>query len=202
MKLVTKFLISAAVFLQFGFVLAGPPPQELVQDTSDRMVSAIEAQHDAIQNDPQVLYSLVEEIILPNFDFERMSSWVLGKHWRSATDQQKMQFTQEFRTLLIRTYATAMGEYSGQKIKYLPVKGSAEADEVDVRTEIEQPGGPSIPITYNLFQNQTGDWKVQDVVIDNTSLVANYRSSFSSQIKRDGLDALIDKLAERNQQKA
>ncbi len=178
-----------------------PSAQELVQQTSERMITAINAEHDTIKQNPERLYALVEEIVLPHFDFRRMSSWVLGKHWRGATEEQKEQFTREFRTLLVRTYATAMSEYSGQKIAYLPVKAAPDATEVTVRTEIEQPGSPSIPISYNLFLKE-GTWKVQDVVIDNTSLVANYRSSFSSEVKRDGLDALISKLAARNQHKA
>lgn len=180
--------------------MANPSAQELVQQTSERMISAINAEHDAIKQNPERLYALVEEIILPHFDFERMSSWVLGKHWRGASAEQREQFTREFRTLLVRTYATAMAEYSGQKITFLPVKASPDASEVTVRTEIEQPGSTPIPINYDLFLKD-GVWKVQDMVIDNTSLVANYRSSFSSDIRRDGLDALISKLTARNQHK-
>jgi phospholipid transport system substrate-binding protein len=201
MHYATKIVTAALLLLNSAWVLAAPSAQELVQQTSDRMITAIKAERDIIKENPERLFALVEEIILPHFDFERMSSWVLGKHWRSATAEQKTQFTQEFRTLLVRTYATAMGEYSDQNITYLPVKAAPDATDVTVKTEIEQPGGPAIPITYNLFLKD-GNWKVQDVVIDNTSLVANYRSSFSSEIKRDGLDALISKLAARNQQKA
>lgn len=201
MHYATKLALATLLLLNSAWTLAAPSAQELVQQTSERMITAIKAERDVINENPARLYALVDEIILPHFDFERMSSWVLGKHWRGATPEQKTQFTQEFRTLLVRTYATAMGEYSDQKIAYLPVQAASDATDVTVRTEIEQPGGPSIPISYNLFLND-GNWKVQDVVIDNTSLVANYRSSFSSEIKRDGLDALISKLAARNQQKA
>ena len=195
-----KAIVATLFFLNSTWALANTSAQDLVKDTSDQMISAIEAEHDTINEKPEHLYALVEKIVLPHFDFERMSGRVLGKYWRSASDQQKMQFTQEFRTLLIRTYATAMAEYSGQKISYLPLKDVPDATEVTVRTEVEQPGGSPIPISYNLYQ-KNGDWKVQDVIIDNTSLVANYRSSFASEISRDGLDALISKLAARNQQK-
>ncbi|MEO5573813.1 MAG: ABC transporter substrate-binding protein [Gammaproteobacteria bacterium] len=196
----TKIIAAALLLFNSAWVLAAPSAQELVQQTADRMIAAIKSERAVINENPEHLYALVDEIILPHFDFERMSSWVLGKHWRAATPEQRTHFTQEFRTLLVRTYATAMGEYSDQKITYPPMKAAPDATEVTVRSEIEQPGGPSIPINYNLFL-KNGNWKVQDVVIDNTSLVANYRSSFSSEIRRDGLDALIDKLAARNQQK-
>lgn len=195
-----KAFVATLFFLNSAWAFANPSAQDLVEDTSDRMISAIESEHDTLKENPERLYALVEKIVLPHFDFERMSGRVLGKYWRSASTAQKTKFTQEFRTLLIRTYATAMAEYSGQKIIYLPLKDTADATEVTVRTEIEQPGGPSIPISYNLYQ-KNGNWKVQDVIIDNTSLVANYRSSFASEISRGGLDALISKLAERNQQK-
>lgn len=174
-------------------------PLELVQQTAERMLSALETNKDVIANDPTRIYALVDEIAVPHFDFERMSSWVLGKHWRTASPEQRALFTEQFRALLIRTYATAMAEYSGQKINYLPFKADPAATEVTVKTEIEQPGGPSIPINYSLFQNN-GEWKVYDVIIDNTSLVANYRSSFASEIRNGGLDALIAKLAARTQQ--
>jgi phospholipid transport system substrate-binding protein len=129
-----------------------------------------------------------------------MSQLVLGKNWRTATPEEQRQFVEEFRLLLVRTYATAMLKYSDQKISYLPYRGKPGEGEVIVQTEIEQPGGPPIPIDYSLHR-KGGDWKVFDVKIDNVSLVVNYRGTFAGEIRSSGgVGALIGKLRERNQQ--
>lgn len=199
MRYISKILIAALFTLySLGAAAAASEALDLVQQTSERMLSALEAEKGAIQADRSRVYALVEEVAAPHFDFERMSSWVLGKHWRTATPEQKARFIQEFRNLLVRTYGTAMAEYSGQKINFLPLKAAPDATDVSVGTVIEQPGGPPIQVNYSLYEKD-GGWKVYDVVIENTSLVTNYRSSFASEIKNGGLDALIDKLAARSQ---
>jgi phospholipid transport system substrate-binding protein len=126
-----------------------------------------------------------------------MSRSVLGKHWLNATEKQREAFVHEFRVLLVRTYSTALLEYHDQSIEYLPLRGEAGATDVTVRTEVRRSNGPSIPISYDLYFSN-GQWLVYDVNIDRVSLVANYRSSFSTQIRRDGLDSLLEQLNKRN----
>ena len=114
-----------------------------------------------------------------------------------TSDEQREEFINEFRMLLIRTYSTALLEYSNQTIDYLPVRAAPEATDVTVRTQIKRADGPSIPISYDLYNND-GHWFVYDVTIDHVSLVSNYRSSFASQMRRRGFDALISQLQSRN----
>ncbi len=191
------FMVGLAL-LAGGNVLAAVSPQELVQRTAEEMLTKLRAEKQVIERHPERIYELVNQIVLPHFDFERMSSWVLGKHWRAATPAQKERFTTEFRTLLVRTYAKSLSAYTDSKISYLPMRPSPQEDQVKVRTEVDQPGGFPIPIDYEL-RRQGDDWKVIDVTIDGVSLVTNYRSTFASQIRQDGLDKLITVLAERNQ---
>lgn len=202
MKFATKTLLTVLLTLAAATAgrAAADDAQTMVHQASDRMIAALKAERAAIKADPTRIYPLVEDIVLPHFDFERMSSWVLGRHWRTASDAQRKQFVQEFRMLLVRTYATAMAEYRDQEIVYLPLKAEAGADDVNVKSEVRNPGGPPIPVSYSVYLNNN-EWKVYDVTIDGVSLVANYRTTFSSEIKQSGLDALIDKLAKRNQQK-
>lgn len=174
-------------------------PQELVESTASLVLGKLKEQRELLQKEPTRIYGLVNEYIVPHFDFERMSSWVLGKYWRRATPEQKARFTEEFKTLLVRTYASSLLEYVDQDITYLPLRGNPASGEVTVRSEIQQPGGFPIPVTYDLYKPD-GAWKVYDVAIDNVSLVANYRTSFARKIRQDGLDALISQLAERNRQ--
>jgi phospholipid transport system substrate-binding protein len=172
-------------------------PETLVRQTSDRMLVVLKEQHDLIQAEPERLYGLVDDIVLPHFDFERMARWVLGKHWKRASPDQQQRFVNEFRTLLVRTYGTALLEYRDQQIKFLPLRMTAGSEDVTVRTEVAQSGGVPIPISYSMFHREDG-WKVYDVTIDGISLVSNYRSSFSSEIKDQGMDKLIQRLVERN----
>jgi phospholipid transport system substrate-binding protein len=178
---------------------AGMSAYDLVRQTSDRMIAALKDKGDDIHQNPKLIYDLVDEIILPHFDFERMSQLVLGKYWRRINTDQREKFTNEFRILLIRTYATAMSEYSTQEIVFLPFRNNADANDAKVKTEVEQQGGFPIPIDYSLYLKQ-GEWKVYDVSIDDVSLVVNYRTSFAAEIKQSGITELLKKLRERNQQ--
>ena len=172
-------------------------PLDVVRDTSTRMLLALQNEHSRIAQDSERLYELVTEIVLPYFDFQRMSQWVLGRNWRTATTQQRERFVEQFRLLLVRTYGRALSEYADEKISYLPFDAGSEADRVTVRTEIEQPGGTPIPIFYSMYQSGNG-WKVYDVAVSGVSLVTNYRSSFGSIIRKDGMDSLIEQLGNRN----
>lgn len=173
-----------------------PPGQVVVRNTTARMLEALRRDREEISAHPARIYNLVADIILPHFDFDRMSRRVLGKHWRRASRAQRERFVQEFRTLLVRTYATALSEYRDQNIRYLKPRARDDT-ELTVRTQIEQQGGPPIPIDYQLYRT-ADSWKVYDVVIDGVSLVVNYRSSFSAEIRKGGIDGLIARLAEHN----
>jgi phospholipid transport system substrate-binding protein len=200
-----KYIHPIAAALLLAVALACAPvlraasnitPLELVQDTSSRMLAALKDEQEAIRKDSGRLYQLVSTIVLPYFDFERMSQWVLGKNWRTATPDQRARFVEQFRNLLVRTYGTALSEYADEKIVYLPFAGDLSAPTVTVRTEIEQ-GGSTIPIAYSMYRSRDG-WKVYDVAISGVSLVTNYRSSFGNIIREKGMDSLIRQLAEKN----
>ncbi|MGD8569258.1 MAG: ABC transporter substrate-binding protein [Gammaproteobacteria bacterium] len=203
----TSFISRPALFLLLtGILLSAQawaaedehPAMKLVKETTDQIRARIKEEDKAIKADNQVLYDLVTKIVLPHFDFRRMSSWVLGRNWRKATEQQKEKFTDEFSHLLVRTYSKALYDNIDQKINFLPMRGKPDGDDVTVRTEVPQQGGFPIPIDYKMHKKK-GEWKVYDVVIDSISLVSNYRSSFNQEIKKSGIDSLIASLAERNQ---
>lgn len=198
MKHWKKYLIAVCLSL---FVLtdaiAGMEPQKLIESVASKTLERVRADRELIKKDPKYIHQLVNELVLPHFDFESMSKWALGKYWRRASKQQRKDFIREFKSLLIRTYATSLSEYADQTIKYLPFRGKLSSGDVTVRSEVEQPGGFPVPIDYKLHI-KGGEWKVYDVKIDDISLVANYRSSFSKQIRKSGLDALIKKLANKN----
>lgn len=179
---------------------AGAPPDELVRKTTDEILALTKANRETYAKDVSKLYKMADEKVLPHFDFARMAQWVLGANWRSATPEQRSRFTGEFRDLLVRTYATALLNYTDQKIVYLPLVSKPGDTDVVVRTEVKQTsGGPNIPIHYT-FYKKSDDWKVYDVSIEGVSLVTNYRSVYASKIRNEGMEALIASVAQSNKQ--
>lgn len=170
---------------------------ERVRDTTGRILEILRERKVELEASPNLIFGLVDEIVIPNFDFRRITSFAMGKHWREATPAQRDDLVEAFQQMLIRTYAKALLTYSGQDIQFLPVRPGKRAGQVTVRTEVQNAGAPSVPINYQMYLKGS-EWKVYDVNIDGVSLVSNYRSSFSSQIRRGGVDGLIRALQARN----
>ena len=175
-------------------------PEELVKKTAEDVMFAIKADQEIQKGNKEKIYKLAEEKILPNFDFEKVARLVLGRAWRTASANQKKGFIVEFRTLLLKTYAVALSKYKDQKIEFKPTRMSDKDEIVIVKSSIIQSGAQPINVNYALSKS-TGNWLVFDIVIEGVSLVTNYRSQFSSEIKRNGMDTLIKKLAKKNKGK-
>ncbi|MDJ0881729.1 MAG: ABC transporter substrate-binding protein [Gammaproteobacteria bacterium] len=194
----SRVILPLVVLLNLQPVLAGDSePEKLVKQTADEVLEIIKTNQAEFKENPSKLYSLVDEKVLPHFDFNRMTDLALGRYKRKANKTQKPQLVEEFRHLLVRTYGKALLEYNDQTIAYLPMRGLLSRGEVTVRTEIEQKGGFPIPLNYELYKKDNG-WKVYDISVDNISLVTNYRSTFAKKIKADGIDGLIKSLQDRN----
>lgn len=197
MKSFLKFLVSASLLTYFSVANADIGPDALVKQTAEEVLTIIKNDKDIQAGNQHKVFAIAEEKILPNFDFDRVCRMVLGKNWKSATPEQQASFQKEFRSLLLRTYASALGKYKDQVIEYKPLRAEPDAKDVTVKTQILQPGGQPIAVDYSLTKTANG-WKVYDIVIESVSLVTNYRSQFSNEIKQNGLDSLIKKLAEKN----
>jgi phospholipid transport system substrate-binding protein len=191
----------------YGFILlllclpaqAASAPEELIRDTSDKVIEEIKINRETYRENPESIYQLVDTVVLPHFDFSAMTDLALGNYRDQVSAEQRPTIVNEFRNLLVRTYSSALLEYTDQELTYLPMEGSVDDGQVVVRTEIAQSGGFPIPIDYSLRRGDDG-WKVFDISVDEVSLVTNYRSSFARAIKKDGVDGLIKTLQERNQQ--
>jgi phospholipid transport system substrate-binding protein len=172
-------------------------PDALVRKASDDVLAAIRADKDLQAGNMQKIYAIAEEKVLPHFDFTRMTRLAVGRNWAQASDAQKESLTKEFRTMLVRTYATSLSQYRNQTIEVKPAKVTAADKETVVKTAVIQQGGPPIPIDYSMEKTDAG-WKVYDVIIDGVSLVTTYRGSFNDQIQKSGIDGLVKTLADRN----
>lgn len=192
-----KWILATTMWLISGLAMAGIAPDQLVKKTADDVIAVIKSDKDIQSGNQQKIFDLAEEKILPNFDFEKVSRMVLGKNWTKASNEQKAAFQGEFKTLLLRTYATALSKYKNQVIEFKPFRMEADADSATVKTAIQQSGGDPIAVDYTLSKKGE-DWKVYDIVIEGVSLVTNYRSQFSQEIRQNGLDSLIKKLSDKN----
>ena len=174
-------------------------PKQLIQQITDSVLSRLRGHQEEMRRDPHRIYALVETLVLPHFDFERMSRWVLGQYWNEATPMQRTRFVEEFRNLLVRTYGVALLDYTDEKIQFLPSHGDLARGDVTVRTNIRH-RSEMIEIDSALYLKD-GEWKIYDVTIEGVSLVTNYRNSFANEIREGGMDGLINKIATRNQGK-
>jgi phospholipid transport system substrate-binding protein len=197
MNMLKNFFVALSLYCFSSLAFAIEAPDALVKRTAEDVLAIIKADADIQAGDQAKIFALAEEKILPNFNFERVSRLVLGKNWTRATPEQRVAFQKEFRTLLLRTYATALSKYQDQKIEFLPLRMVDEAKTVSVKTRIIQSGGQPIQVDYSLAQENNA-WKVYDIVIEGVSLVTNYRGQFSQEVRQNGLDSLIKKLISKN----
>ena len=193
-----SLVIHLLVLLVFATpASSGQSPLELVRDTSTQMLMTLRDEKTSINQNPARLHEMIAENVMPCFDFERMARWTLGKYWRNASMEQREEFVKEFRALLVRSYGRVLVDYADAEIVYLPFRMKDDETQVKVNTELSRPHDSSVKITYNLHSTTSG-WKVYDVVIEGVSLVTNYRSSFMSKVRQDGIDQLIYLLAANN----
>ncbi len=196
---VCRSLVVFGLLFWAQSVFAAADPQALVMKTTEQVLAEIQAKKQELTDNPSKIYPLVDQILLPRFDFNQISRLVLGDHWKSATAPEKKGFIKEFRELLVRTYATALLSYSGQEIEYPPIKAKPDAKKVKIKTKVKNSGSSAVPIDYSLYLSKAKkDWMVYDITIDGVSLVSTYRSNFNSQIRRNKLAGLISDLKERN----
>lgn len=195
MKKILAFVLLLTVYP----ALAATGPESLIRDTSEKVIAEIKENAASYQSNPQNIYKLVDEVVLPHFDFDAMTDLALGRYKNEVSAEQKPTIVEEFRQLLVRTYSSALLEYTDQQLIYLPMEGNEADGKVVVRIEVEQAGGFPIPINYSLQLGDDG-WKVFDISVDEVSLVTNYRSSFARAIKKNGVDGLIKTLQDRNQE--
>jgi phospholipid transport system substrate-binding protein len=191
-------LVFGVMLMMAWPAMATSSIQQMIKETADKVLEEMRTNAALYKSNPQKIYELVDTLVLPHFDFAAMTDLALGRYSDQVSPEQRPEIISEFRRLLVRTYSSALLEYTDQSVVFLPMEGSEADGEVTVRAEIQQAGGFPIPIDY-LLHNSDDGWKVVDVSVDDVSLVTNYRSSFARAIKKDGVDGLIQTLRARNE---
>lgn len=197
-RLLLKLALSvAAVSPMAAFAADASAPDQLIRQLSIETLEAVKSDKAIQGGDVNKIMQLVDTKVMPHVDFQRITASAVGRFWRQATPEQKQRLQEEFKTLLVRTYAGALTQVKDQTIALKPLRAAAEDSEVVVKTEIRGPGRDPIQLDYRL-EKTDGGWKIYDVNVLGIWLADQYRNSFAQEINANGIDGLIKALAERN----
>ena len=193
------FLLAAWAAAASGVARADDiAPDVLVKNVTLEVVDLISKDKDIKAGSRAKLIELINAKVLPYFDFSSMTALAAGQNWNKANAEQKKRLTEEFKTLLVRTYASALSAYSRQKFDFRPLRAKATDTDVTVNVRVLQSGAQPVAIDYSMEKTAAG-WKVYDVMVGGVSLVANYRTEFTTIVRESGVDGLIKDLHQKNQ---
>lgn len=194
------FSLLLGVFMVCAPALAQEEsPDALIKKVTDDVLTIVRQDKEIQSGNAKKAIELVEAKVLPHFNFPHMTALAMGRDWNKATPEQKKQLSEEFKTLLVRTYSNALTGYKDQSVRYKPTKIQGGDTEVVVRTEIVQSGSKAIALDYSVEKLAEG-WKVYDVIVAGISLVTNYRDTFTQEVSANGIDGLLKMLATKNKQ--
>nr|MBS0021860.1 ABC transporter substrate-binding protein [Gammaproteobacteria bacterium] len=178
---------------------ASVDPRALIEGTTAALLAAFKREQTAIRNDPTHAYAIVDELLSPHIDYDRVARLILGKYWRQTSPEQRQRFINEFRELQVRTYATAVLDYADVDVRYLPTRQPENADRAMVRTQIPRRNGIPVSVDYRLHRAD-GRWQVYDVLVEGVSLLTNYRASVGAQIAQIGIEGVIERIGAQNRE--
>jgi phospholipid transport system substrate-binding protein len=172
-------------------------PDALVKNVTLEVIELIAKDKEIKAGSRAKVVAVIEQKVLPHFNFGAMTALAMGQNWSKATPEQKKRLTEEFKTLLVRTYASALAAYSEQKFDFRPLRAKPTDTDVTVNVRVLQPGTQPVTLDYSMEKTANG-WKVYDVMVGGVSLVANYRTEFANMVRASGIDGLIKDLQTKN----
>lgn len=200
-----KLLSVITIF--FGLMLASMQtaladntnPISMLETVANQVIASLKANKANLKTNPTLVYSLANKIVVPHADLTEMSQRVLPPHtWNSASVSQRDQFKQQFTSLLVRTYASALADYTDQTIRFYPVRGGYEGKKsVRVDSQIVRNDGPPVSVNYRLVL-EGSDWKLYDLIVEGVSLLESFRSQFADKLSQGNIDDLIKQLKQHN----
>ena len=198
-------LAAAAIVVATGAYAQAPAeapaPDVLVKTVTLEVVDIIQKDKDIQKGDRKKVVALIETKVLPHFNFQTMTASAVGRNWDKASPEQKSRLNEEFKTLLVRTYSSALAAYSSQKLDFRPLRAKPTDTDVTVNVRVIQSGAEPVTIDYDM-EKRPGGWKVWDVRVGGISLVANYRTEFDNVIRESGVEGLIKALNAKNNAQA
>lgn len=207
MKPIAQLIVTAAAVAISTSVIAAPAPatneapDALVKRVSTDVIDSVKADKDIQAGNRNKIMDLVNSKILPYVDAQKMTQQAAGRYWRQATPEQQKQLSDEFRTLLVYTYSGALAQIKNETVEFKPFRADPADTDVEVQSQVNMPRGEPITLNYRLSKTPQG-WKIYDINVLGAWLVQTYASTFASEISKGGIDGLIKKLHDRNQQLA
>lgn len=197
MKKLTTILILALYGFTTWVSAEEQTPEQIVEQTSSELLKIINEQSERIKTEEGYVNQVINDLILPVIDLQSMGKLILGKHWKTASDEQRTQFIEQFKSMLIRTYAKSVADFGDAKVTVFPPQGEQKGKRHRVKSHLDIGSGTPLQVDY-VFRRKDDSWKVFDLVVDGLSLIKNFRTSFSQEISETSLDALIERLASTN----
>jgi phospholipid transport system substrate-binding protein len=191
--MMTKLILAAVLALASLGAAAQQSPDEFVREAAELLDQAVSERKEELATDRQALYKLIDEILLPRFDQRYAAQLVLGRHWRTASEEQRKQFIGAFYHSLLRQYSDGLLEFDLSQLQFQPYRGDPSKDRTVVRTVVTLDDGTEAPVDYGLIKRDSG-WQLFDVTIEGISYVRNFRAEFNSEIQATSLDAVIKRL--------
>jgi len=201
MKITATISLLCSLLLSANASADSRTPEQIIEQTSSEVLTIVNQQADRIRNEAGYVNTIIDELILPIIDLQSMGKLILGKHWKSATSGQQQRFIDEFKSMLVRTYAKSIADYGHAKVTIMrDVKQKSKKFHM-VHTELDLGSGAPLKVTY-VFRQKDSAWRVFDLAVDGLSLVKNFRSSFDQEISETSLQALIERIANTNSEAA
>jgi phospholipid transport system substrate-binding protein len=197
-KAILRLLLASCGGLLIGLARAQEAaPDVLVKTVTLEVVELIARDKEIRDGNRAKLIQLIDAKVLPHFDFAAMTMLTTGQSWKNASADQRERLTAEFKTLLVRTYASALSAYSEQALEFRPLRAKPTDTEVTINVRVLRSGAQPVPIDYNMEKTAAG-WKIYDVAVGGVSLVASYRTEFANVIRDAGVEGLIGRLQMKN----
>ncbi len=200
-KVFKQVSLTLGVFFMATLAMAQTPsPMPMMNSTADQVIQALQQNKSHLTTD--VVYSIVNQYLIPHVDINGMARSALGRNaWNKATDEQKKEFSEQFVTLVVRTYASPLTEYTDEKIHFFPIRGSIEGKSfLNVNSAIIRSSGNNVPVSYSLVLLQD-QWKIYDMSVEGVSLLQSFRLQFAQELSQGSLDNLIANMKRHNEQK-
>lgn len=198
MKQLKYYLVLLIFCMVPALAQQDPPPLAMLKQTSSQMLNALKENKATMQHNPEVIYRIVNTILLPHVDLESMGRSVIGRtYWNEATPAQRDEFKRLFTRQVTQTYSTALQNYQNEKVVFYPIRDyTTNSQRIQVQSAIIRSNGQNIPVSYRLI-NQGGSWKVYDFAVEGVSIVQSYSAQFSNDLQAGGLAGLLDKMRQR-----
>lgn len=197
-KYLIILLSSVLVIPGMGNANPAEDPIKMLEGVTHQVMNELQTHRKELRKNPDRIYALVNHIILPHVDFAEVGRWVVGRNaWQRASNEAQQAFINEFKVYVVRGYARSLLAYNEHEVKFLPLRGSANQERLQVGTLIIEPGSSPIHMNYRLIR-EGNSWKVYDIIVEGISLMQGYHAQFAEDVRRGGVDAVVARLRSHN----